>query len=189
MIRRNLINALVGLVVFVVLMGVLGYLFEPELVKVTTWIVERIGFAGMAVILAITDSLVTPFPPDILLVIIANSPLAANWPMYVGLLGVVSVCAGMTGYSIGRWLGHFAWTQRLFGHFKTDHHDFIRKYGFWAVVVGAVTPLPYSVTCWTSGVLGVRWTTVLAASVLFRIPRFYLFYWLLTSTHGLFGSA
>lgn len=184
MIQKNLINALLGLVLFVALMGLLGFLYEEELTRTTTWIVEHIGFPGLVVILAITDTLVTPFPPDILLVIVANSPLAENWPVYVGILGAVSVCAGMTGYSLGRWLGHFEWTQRLFGQFKEEHHDFIRKYGFWAVVIGAVTPLPYSVTCWTSGVLGVRWTVVLAASALFRIPRFYLFYWLLSSTSG-----
>ena len=184
MIRKNLINALVGLLLFVVVMGLLGVLFEAELTRTTTWIVDKIGFVGMAGVLAVTDTLVTPFPPDILLVIIANSPLAENWPFYVGVLGAVSVCAGMTGYGIGRWLGHFAWTRRLFGQFKEEHHEFIRKYGFWAVVIGAVTPLPYSVTCWTAGVLGVRWTVVFAASALFRIPRFYLFYWLLTSTDG-----
>jgi membrane protein YqaA with SNARE-associated domain len=186
MIQKNLIKALIGLTAFILLMALLGYLFEEELTRITTWIVDKIGFAGMAAILSVTDTLVTPFPPDILLVIIANSPLSQNWPVYVGTLGVVSVCAGMTGYGIGRWPGHFRWSQRLFGKFKDEHHDFILKYGFWAVAIGAITPLPYSVTCWTSGVLGVRWTVVLAASALFRIPRFYLFYLLLTGVNGLF---
>lgn len=187
MIQQNLIKALVALAVFLVAMGILGFVLEDELTAGTTWVVERIGFAGLAMILMVTDTLVTPFPPDILLVVIAKSPLAANWPVYVGILGVVSVCAGMAGYSIGRWLGHFEWSQRLFGRFKDEHHDFIRKYGFWAIVIGAVTPLPYSVTCWTAGVLGVRWTVVLAASALFRIPRIYLFYWLLATTGNFFS--
>ena len=189
MIKQNLIKALIGLMLLIVAMGLLGMALEEELVVITTWIVERIGFAGLAAILMVTDTLVTPFPPDILLVVIANSPLAEHWPVYVGILGGISVLAGMTGYGIGRWLGHFAWAQRLFGRFKEEHHEFIRKYGFWAIVIGAVTPLPYSVTCWTAGVLNLRWSVVLAASLLFRIPRLYLFYWLLSSTGKLFSVA
>lgn len=187
MIQQNLLKALFGLVAFVLGMALLGYVFEDELTSATTWVVNRIGFMGMVAILMVTDTLVTPFPPDILLVVIAKSPLSENWQVYVGILGMVSVLAGMTGYSIGRWLGHFQWSQRLFGEFKDDHREFIRKYGFWAVVIGSITPLPYSVTCWSAGVLGIRWTMVLAASVLFRIPRFYLYYWLL-STAGSFFS-
>jgi len=182
MIERNLYAALFGLAAFIVVMGVIGFVYEDELAAMAEWVVQHIGFAGLAIILMVTDTLVTPFPPDILLIVIAKSHLAAYWPAYVGLLGVVSVVAGMTGYGIGRWLGHFEWSQRLFGQFKEDHRGFIRKYGFWAVAIGSVTPLPYSVTCWTAGVLGLRWTTVLAAAILFRLPRIFLVYWLLSNT-------
>lgn len=182
MIERNLYAALFGLGAFIVAMGIIGLVYEEQLASMADWVVQRIGFAGLALILMVTDTLVTPFPPDILLVVIAKSHLAENWPIYVGLLGVVSVIAGMTGYGIGRWLGHFTWSQRLFGQFKEDHHTFIRKFGFWAVAIGSVTPLPYSVTCWTAGVLGLHWTTVLAAALLFRLPRIYLVYWLLSNT-------
>lgn len=187
MMQQHLIKALVGLVAFIAAMAVLGFVFEDEMAAATTWVVERVGFVGLAGILMVTDTLVTPFPPDILLVVIQKSRLSEDWPIYVGILGLVSVLAGMTGYGIGRWLGHFQWSQRLFGDFKEDHRSFIRKYGFWAVAIGSVTPLPYSVTCWTAGVLGIRWTMVLAASVLFRIPRFFLYYWLLSTTGSLFS--
>ncbi|TVQ68750.1 MAG: hypothetical protein EA373_10125, partial [Oceanospirillales bacterium] len=69
MIQKNLIKALLGLVIFIVLMVVLGILFEEEMAQATGWVVDRIGFWGLAGILLVTDTLVTPFPPDILLVI------------------------------------------------------------------------------------------------------------------------
>ncbi|MCH8479549.1 MAG: VTT domain-containing protein [Wenzhouxiangella sp.] len=188
MIQQNLIKALIALVAFVVVMAVLGLVFEEEMTVATTWVVERVGFLGLAAILLVTDTLVTPFPPDVLLAVIAKSPLSEDWPVYVGMLGLVSVVAGMSGYTIGRWLGHFRWCQRLFGEFKEDHQSFIRNYGFWGVAIGAVTPLPYSVTCWSAGVLGIPWTKVLAATLLFRIPRFYLYYWLLSTTGSLFSA-
>lgn len=187
MIKRHLYAALLGLCAFIVVMGVLGYLFEGELEFLASWIVARVGFAGLALLLFITDTLVTPFPPDILLIVIFRSHLAEYWPVYVGLLGLVSVTAGMVGFSIGRWLGHLRWSQRWLWDFKEDHRDFIRKYGFWAIAIGSITPLPYSVTCWTAGVLGVPWTRVLAAAILFRIPRMYMVYWLLFTTSNFFS--
>lgn len=187
-IQKNLIRAFVGLTFFVILMGLLGYWFEPELILVTTWIVERVGFTGMAMLLWATDSLVTPFPPDILLIIIANSQLSEGWLFYVSILGAISVGAGMTGYAIGRWLQHFLWVQKLFSQLSQEHQDFIQKYGFWAIVIGAITPLPYSLTCWTAGALGLRWTIVLTASILFRIPRFIVIYWFLDNASGLLSS-
>ena len=106
---------------------------------------------------------------------------------YVLIFGLVSVGAGMLGWCLGRWLGHFKFIQRLFGHFNDEQRTFIRKYGFWAIVLGATTPLPYSVTCWTAGAMGVRWSTVFTASVLFRIPRMILYYLLISSASTLFG--
>jgi len=189
MIQQHLIKALIGLFILMAGMALLGFVYEEEMTAITTWMVDRVGFVGLAAILMVTDTLVTPFPPDILLIVIAKSPLSEGWPVYVGILGLVSVLAGMTGYGIGRWLGHFRWCRRLFGEFKEDHRNFIRKYGFWGVAIGALTPLPYSVTCWTAGVLGLQWTKVFAASVLFRIPRFYLYYWLLSTSGNLFSSS
>jgi membrane protein YqaA with SNARE-associated domain len=186
-IQDHLLKAVIALVAFVAAVTLLGLLFEDQLAEGATWVVDRIGFPGMALILLVTDTLVTPFPPDLLLVMIAKSRLAEDWPRYVLMLGLISVTAGMLGWSIGRWLGHRRPVQRWFGEFKEDRHDFIRRYGFWAVVIGAITPLPYSVTCWSAGVLGIRWGTVLLASLLSRLPRFFLYYWLLSSSKHLFA--
>ncbi|MCW5602885.1 hypothetical protein [Nitrosomonas sp.] len=54
---------MIALVVFVLVMSALGYLFEEELTVATDWLVSRIGFLGLCLILLVTDTLVTPFPP------------------------------------------------------------------------------------------------------------------------------
>jgi len=148
MIQKNLVQALVTLGAFFVALALIGVVFEDELTRGTAWVVEHVGFLGMCLILLVTDTLVTPFPPDILLIVIAHTELADHWFRYVLILGMISVVAGMLGWTIGRWLAHFPFAQRLFGEFRDDHREFIRRYGFWAVVVGATTPLPFSATCW-----------------------------------------
>ncbi len=47
--------------------------------------------------------------------------------------------------------------------------------------------LALSLTCWSAGMMGVRWTTVLIASLLFRISRFLIYYVLIVSTERLIG--
>ena len=187
MIRENLLKALIGILIIIIAMGGLGFWLEEEMSIATNWLVDRIGFVGLCLILLVTDTLVTPFSPDILLIVIAKSDLADHWLRYVLILGTVSVGAGMLGWCIGRWLGHFKFVQRLFGQFNDQQRDFMYKYGFWAIVLGASTPLPYSVTCWTAGAIGLRWTTVFTASVLFRIPRMIVYYMLIASAGNLFG--
>lgn len=187
MVRENLLKALAGILLIVVMMSVLGFWLEEEMIIGTNWVVDRIGFSGLCLILFVTDTLVTPFPPDILLVVIAKSDLAERWLTYVLILGLVSVGAGMLGWCFGRWLGHVKFIQRIFNHLNDEQRTFIRKYGFWAIVFGAATPLPYSVTCWTAGAMGVRCSTVFTASVLFRIPRMIIYYLLISSTSNLFG--
>lgn len=187
MIRENLLKALAGILMLIVAMAALAFWFEEEMSIGTNWLVGRIGFAGLCLILLLTDTLVTPFSPDVVLVVVAKSDLAEYWLPYVLVLGMVSVCAGMLGWCIGRRLGHIRFVQSLFGRFNEEQLAFIRKYGFWAIVLGASTPLPYSATCWTAGIMGIRWTTVLAASVLFRIPRVIIYYLLIASSGNLFG--
>lgn len=188
MVRKNLIKAIIALAVFIFVIGGLSVWLEQEIILITNAVVDRIGFFGLCLILLITDTLVTPFPPDVLLLVIANSPLAEHWPFYVLILGCVSVCAGMIGWKIGQKLGGTGLAKRLFGDVQPEHREFIQKYGFWAIVLGAITPLPFSVTCWIAGILKIRWQVVLAAAVLFRIPRFVLYYWLIISTTQFFGG-
>ncbi|MEC7118535.1 MAG: VTT domain-containing protein, partial [Pseudomonadota bacterium] len=175
-------------VLFIVIIGGLSLWLEDELMLVTTAVVNQIGFLGLCLILLVTDTLVTPFPPDLLLLVIAKSPLSEEWFGYVTILGCVSVCAGMIGWKIGQKLGGTRLAKRIFGDIQPEQREFIQKYGFWAIVIGAITPLPFSVTCWAAGILKVRWQIVLTAAVLFRIPRFVLYYWLIISTAQLFGA-
>lgn len=72
MISENLIKTLIALAIFVLTMAAIGYLFEEELEAGTNWIVDQIGFLGLCLILLVTDTLITPFPPDVLLLVIAK---------------------------------------------------------------------------------------------------------------------
>lgn len=180
MIRDALFKTVVTVSAALVLLGALGFFFESELEAFAQWVAVRIGFSGLAAILLVTDTFIPPFPNDVLLLVIAKSDLQAGWPIYVGILGVVSTCAGVQGWALGKWLGRNSVIRAALGAFTVEHENRIRKYGFWAVLAGSLTPFPFSVTCWGAGVLGLGFRPVLIAS-LFRIPRFYLYYWVIVA--------
>lgn len=188
MLRTALLKTVIGVTLALVVMAVLGFAFEDELAAFAQWVADRLGFVGLAAILLVTDTLITPFPPDALLLVVAKSSMGQDWVFYVGLLGLVSAWAGLQGWAIGRWLGHFGPVQRMFADFKSEHEATLKKYGIWAVLAGAVTPMPFSVTCWAAGMLGMSFWPMLLAC-LFRVPRFYAYYGIVVTGVSMFNSS
>ena len=96
--------------------------------------------------------------------------------LYVPLLGLISSIAGVCGWMIGRKLQHLRFVRKSLLYLNKEHRRYIKRFGFWIVILGALTPLPFSSTCWLAGIFKLNFKTFVAAS-LFRIPRFILYYW------------
>ena len=54
MLRENLLKALIGLLILILGMAALGFWLEEEMSMATNWLVDRIGFAGLCLILFLT---------------------------------------------------------------------------------------------------------------------------------------
>ena len=177
--KKNQITwALLTLIGLFTVAGALSLLFEAELNHLTQQIVERLGFAGLATLLVITDSITSPIPPDAILFVVAKSELSQSWPLYVGILAICSVIAGNIGWTLGWTLQRYQMVPKFVLKFATQQKDLVLKYGRWVVVLGALTPLPFSLTCWSAGMLRMPWKSFFGAS-LFRIPRVFAAYFLL----------
>lgn len=174
-VRRKLFAAVVSIVVLVALVVLLTLEFQAELDVFTLWVFDRIGLTGLVALLFLSDAAASPVPPDAVLLLISNSPFHAFWPTLIPLLGLISSVAGWVGYFIGRRLAHTRFSRFLFQRFKQTSAALIHRYGPWGIVLGAITPLPFSVTCWTAGMLEIPFRRV-AWPCLLRIPRFLLYY-------------
>lgn len=182
-VRRVLIKGAVMLILLVASLAILGKLYAAELLIATGWIHDQVGFLGLAAILLVTDAVITPIPPDLLLVVIANTDLANRWWLYVPTLGAISSGAGIIAWYLSSRLGHTRIPKLILGRFRERNSAMVSRYGALAVVLGALTPIPYSLTCWTAGMLHVPLKT-LAWATLLRIPRFVGYYLLIVwSTH------
>jgi len=51
---------------------------------------------------------------------------------------------------------------------------FYHRWGVYAVIIAGLTPIPYKVFCWLSGILELELSRFILASVIGRFPRFLL---------------
>ena len=114
MIRETLFKTIISIALLVLLLAFAGLWFEKELTIGTNWLLGRVGFYGLCLLLFITDTIVTPFSPDLILIVVAQSGLADDWLPYVFVLGLMSITGGMTGWLIGKRLGHTELIQRYY---------------------------------------------------------------------------
>jgi membrane protein YqaA with SNARE-associated domain len=185
-VRRTLWQLLGGIGVLFVGMAAATLFFEPELVALTTTISNVIGVPGMAITILLIDTLTVPVPPDAVLVVIAHGPLHDVWlPLVVGL-GLVSAVGGNLGYLASGALGQTPFVQRVIGPHRSRMEGLFERYGALAVALGALTPIPFSITCWAAGVLRMRWPTLALVSLL-RVPRFLVYYWVIAASAAAVG--
>ena len=130
------------------------------------------GAAVVALALvALSESVFFPVPPDPLLVAIGiRQPEAAIW------LAALCTVASVAGGVIGRWLGIRYGRPLLLRVASADKVDaaerMYRRYGAWAVIASAITPIPFKVFTVLSGVMDMELRGFLVAALIGRGIRF-----------------
>lgn len=127
---------------------------------------RRGGLPGVFVFVLLVDTFTVPASLDLLF------PFTRAWTP-VPLLAVISaasVLGGVAGYWIGRLLHHLPFVRRtVAGYYRRGVH-IIERYGYWGVVLAAVTPLPFSTVSWIAGMVRLPFRLYFRGA-LWRIPR------------------
>ena len=120
-----------------------------------------------------TESIFFPIPPDPLLIGIAvRQPENAIW--LAALVTVSSVAGAFVGHWLGQRFGR-PLLRRIVSEKKIEAVErMFSKYGAWAILVAAFTPIPYKVFTITAGMLGMNRRSFLIASFIGRGARFFL---------------
>jgi membrane protein YqaA with SNARE-associated domain len=128
--------------------------------------------------LSFAESSFFPVPPDVLLgPMCLGNRRKAFWFALVCTAG--SVLGGILGYVIGVWgmelignrlLGIYDPQREVWGTIQAWYH----AYGFFGVVLAAITPIPYKVFTIASGALEFSFAAFVIASVVGRGFRFFL---------------
>lgn len=129
------------------------------------------------VILSFAESSFFPVPPDVLLIAMTFAA-PTRWARYALWCSAASVVGGIAGYAIGWGLWDTVGKPIVdFYHgeavmAKVQH--WYDVYGFWGVLVAAVTPIPYKVFTIASGWFHFDFAQFVLASAIGRPIRFFL---------------
>jgi len=126
--------------------------------------------------LSLAESSFFPIPPDVMLL-----PMALAQPAKALRFATVatgcSVIGGVLGYVIGYfamglvapWIEAAGYTEAL-----RDATDWFLRYGFWVVLIGGFSPIPYKLFAIAAGALALPLLPFIAASGAGRGSRFFL---------------
>lgn len=176
--RGVLLGAVLVMMGFTAFAAALGWLFHEPLIELGRWFVARFGGPGIAVGFYFPDAFTMPVPNDAFTAFGLWGGMPFGRVVAWGSLG--SLAGGSTGWLIGRHLlarSHKlqAYIKRRGGDEMTAH---LRRGGRWFLAIAAVSPVPYSVTCWAAGATKMPYVEFLIISLL-RIPRVAAFLWLI----------
>jgi len=133
------------------------------------WADSPAGPIALALITA-SEAIFFPIPPDPLLIALAlRNPDSAL--LLAGLTTVASTGGGLVGHWLGVRFGG-PLLERVGGKHVGRAEAMFARYGFWAVVVAGLTPIPYKVFTITAGMLGLPRVQFVLASLVGRGLRF-----------------
>jgi membrane protein YqaA with SNARE-associated domain len=181
-VRRGLI-LLVGLAVFAVFLGIA---FEAQIAALSDRLVTSVGPVGLGIAVGMNDFVISPVPPDLLLLVLSKSPDAPDLLGLVAMLGLCSTLGGTLAWFVSRRFGRPEWLGERFSSAVDEHSNLIRRYGAWAVGIAALTPVPFSVVCWVAGFVNLPFVRF-APMALLRVPRFIAYFLALVFSDDIAG--
>ncbi|SHG34867.1 membrane protein YqaA, SNARE-associated domain [Flavobacterium segetis] len=157
---------------------------------VLSWAQTKYG-ASVLFILAFTESIFFPIPPDILLIALAlgASSKAFKYAL-ICTLGSVSgafICYGIGNYAWLNSSGEFSAFANFFFDtipgFSVALYDGIKnlfvEWDFWVIFTAGFTPIPYKVFTITAGAFNINLAMFALASIVSRGARFFIIAWLI----------
>ena len=162
--KKQGIQLFISLILLVFVGGLCGFLFRHQIERLGTWLIDQMGLWGLVVGTLITDT--SPLP-------LTSEPIAiigfgAKIPLWqiICTMSITSHLAGPLGYICGRSIRSLAFVQRLLNGKLSPLSEFVKKNGIMAVAMGALLPIPYALTTWIAGALGIGfWYTFLASTL------------------------
>lgn len=166
----SLKKSIVPIVVFIgVLLGIHYFVIDINTALIT--ITETFRTTSVLAVFFISESMLGLIPPEIF---IAWSKKLPQPILYLSILALLSYLGGVISYITGLSITRipkvrYAIENRLAKHIKNT-----RKWGGFLIVVGALFPIPFSITSIAAGFIRYKFKNYLLFGLL-RFARFYLY--------------
>ncbi len=170
-----LVQTVVSIILVIGVVFLLAYFFRSELLTYSSVFVKEFGYLGLFFGMVLSDSLPAFIPPDAFLMLAVSGGLGHFMTLLSMSTG--SILGGSIAYAIGRFLiPSFHLGRKFVLNYEEKFLPYVCRYGFWAVVLAALTPIPYSWMAYTVGTFKMRFSLFLLGS-LFRIVRMTVYFY------------
>lgn len=127
-------------------------------------------------VVSFAESSFFPLPPDVML-----APMTLARPERWWRLALLTTLASVIGGALGYWIGQtfigaiLPWIERIgYGSAYAATVSFFALYGFWAIIIKGLTPIPYKIFTIAAGAAAMPLVPFLFASLIGRGMRFFL---------------
>ncbi|WP_026450004.1 YqaA family protein [Aequorivita capsosiphonis] len=167
---KTLKKAIVPLILLVIALVVVDT-YLVDFGNLFTYITENYAPLNILIVFLASESLLGLVPPEIF---IAWSNKMPEPLVYLTLLATLSYIGGIISYFIGRWIFTLPKVYAYMEGKMKKHLKQIRKWGGFLIIVGALLPIPYSLTSMAAGMIHYKFRNYLLFGLL-RFVRFYLY--------------
>lgn len=164
---------IVGVVIALYLFNNYVYNINDGLQKMT----ETFSRLGVLTTFFISETILGLIPPEIF---IAWSKKTANPVLNLCILATLSYLGGLTAYFIGRASLKIPAIKEYLEVKMASNLKNTSKWGGFLILVGALLPLPFAISCLTAGMIKYPFKNVVLVG-LFRFLRFAIYAWAIFS--------
>jgi membrane protein YqaA with SNARE-associated domain len=180
-------NLLRGLAWFAVI--IIAYILVQGELKVYETQINEVGdnLTLLLGIFTVSEIVFGIIPPEFFMLIWQTKGVVSEYILNLTILTFISYAAGVAGYFIGYYFTKTKMFAKVYDKYLKSYEASLKKYGGFLVVVGAVTPVPYSATCMLAGSVKYPFNTFLLICIT-RIIRFAVYGWMVWSFPSWFSA-
>lgn len=135
------------------------------------------NFALLFTIFTISEIVFGIIPPEIFMLIWQSQGVMSAYIINLAILTFISYGAGVLGYYIGTTFSKTELYKRFHARYLHSYDRQLKRYGGYLVLVGAITPVPFSATCMLAGSVNLNFKNFLLICIS-RIARFAVYGWM-----------
>ena len=169
-------NLFRGLVWFAIILT--AYILVSEDIKIYQEEINNVGdrLPLLLGIFTVSEIVFGILPPELFMLVWQSKGVLSEYIINLSYLTVISYAAGILGFYIGRFFSKTKIYLRIHDRYLKQYDHKLKKYGLYLVLVGAVTPVPFSATCMLAGSVNTPFKDFLLVCIS-RIIRFAAYGW------------
>lgn len=144
---KNLLKGLFGLAVIVVAYVLLQKFTDFD------FFLEKFGDLPILVysIFTLSEVVFGIIPPELFMIWSIKHGIFESYALDVSVLTIISLIAGIIGYYVGTKIETIAFLETFFNQYISKYKNLLNRYAGFLIIVGAVTPVPFSAICMLVG--------------------------------------